>query len=566
MSSKSAPRASSPVEVLLKLKERGARVSDEVIAGLGVCALSVCGMFVNMQLVIQYVISGPYGDASQAEVAANGEVIAATWFVTMLVAFAATVLIGVVARLPLVQTTSLGLSSVLVSLMGTASGLTYSNVLLLSFLGAVVFAVLMGVPQLRRLVLRAIPDPVRRALPAAAGLLIAYVALQLSGLVSVEASSLPAYGAATTLEAVSDDVSLSALVSWGDLSYSTDKYHPLLLIVAVSCVFALALYPVARRRRRHPFAFVLLVSTVVFFALYAAFVLYNWKSGRFSTDSVWARLWMGGGEDAQEFHVITGAILSNLSIGTIFSTGMDFSAYVSAGGNVALLVAGSVTTFVVMSLASSLSTVDSVLAATGVDDTGGSAAGKALACNALACVIAPVAGVSPLTVSPESYAGAEDRAKTPIASLVAALGYLVNAVVWVFPFFMATVTSYDITFNMVGHYGFVMQLLAQCGFAIADTVMVVVGLTMAARSLDLEWRKFSVASAFFGTVAGTFFTSNIALGVACGTLCYVLAEGSRKGSAVARLGEEKSAVRRIGVPTLVLAVLGAVLLVFWLLI
>ena len=85
---------------------------------------------------------------------------------------------------------------------------------------------------------------------------------------------------------------------------------PLLLIVAVSCVFALALYPVARRRRRHPFAFVLLVSTVVFFALYAAFVLYNWKSGRFSTDSVWARLWMGGGEDAQEFHVITGAILS----------------------------------------------------------------------------------------------------------------------------------------------------------------------------------------------------------------------------------------------------------------
>lgn len=561
MASRSDAGARSPLDAFFRLRERRARVSDEIIAGLGVCALSVCGMFVNMQLIVQRLVSGPYAEATQAQVAANGEVIAATWFVTMLVAFAASLLMGLVARLPLVQTTSLGLSSVLISLMGTATGLTYANVLLLSFVGALVYAVLMGVPAVRRVVLAAIPEPVRRALPAAAGLLIAFVALQLSGLVTVAGSEVPAYGTATVLESAPDTAALPALVGWGSLGFGSDKYHPLLLVTAVACVVALALFPVAKRRSRHPFGLILLAGTVVFLALYLGLVCYNAGTGRFSTDSLWARLWMGGGEDAMQFHLLSGAVMSNLSIGTLFSQGADFSAYVSAGGNVALLVLGSVATYVVMALSDALSTIEAVASA-GACERDGADAGRALACNALANVAAPVLGVSPIAISQESVAGVEDRGRTGLTAVVAALGYLVNAFVWLVPFFMVTVTSYDVTFNMVGHYGFVMQLLAQCGFAVADVVMVLVGATMAVSALGQEWRKYSVAAAFAATVGGTLFTSNIALGLACGTIAYVLAEATRRRAAVERLGEDPSALRRIGVPTLALCALSVLILAF----
>lgn len=545
----------------LGLKERKGKVSDEILSGLGVCSLSVCGMFVNLQLVGQYLISGPYGEATQAQVAANGEILAATWFISMVVAFLGSLLIGLVARLPFVQTTGLGLSSVLVSTLGVATGLTYYNVLFLSFVGAIVYAVLIGVPQLRKLVLGAIPAPVRTALPAAMGLLIAFIALQLSGLVSIEGSALSAYGTATVLENVSDSVSLSGLVSWGGFDHSVDKYHPLLLVSAVSCVVTVCVFLVAKRRSRHPYGCSLLVGTAVFLAAYLLLVCLNLSNGKFSADSLWARLWMAGGNDAMEFHLVTGAVFTNLSIGAIFSQGLDFSAYTSAGGNLVLLVIGFVVTYVLAALATGLSTMDAVAGSAKVlrDEN---ACGKALACNALANVIAPVLGASPLAIAPESYAGSEDRARSGLFSVVAAVGFLVNGIVMVVPFIFMTVSSYDVTFNMVGHYGFVMQLLTQCGFAIADIVMVLVGLNMSLRSLGIEWRRFSDSAAFVGVVAGTFFTSNIALGVACGTIAYLLAEVSRKKSALVKMGEETNPVKRVGVPAIVSAAIGIVALAF----
>ncbi len=548
---------------LLGMRERKAKTSDEIISGLSVCALSVCGMFVNMQLVLQYVISGPYAEATQAQVAANGEIIAALWFTSMMVAFAGSLLIGLIARLPLVQTTGLGLSSVLVSIMGVATGLTYANVLLLSFVGAIVYAALMGVPRVRELVLGAIPASVRMALPAAMGLLVAYVALQLSGLVTVNGSALAAYGAGTVLEDAADTVGVSRLLSWGDLSHTTDRYHPLLLVSAIACVVTIVAFVIGKRRSRRPYGFALVIGTVVFLVLYLGLVCYNFGNGRLSADSLWARLWMAGGDDAMEFHVITGAVFSNLSIGTIFSDGLDFSAFTAAGGNVALLFVGTIVTYVVACLASSLATLDAV-AASGKVLSDERATGMALACNAGTNVLAPVLGASPVTIAPESYAGSEDRGRSGLSSVVCAIGFLVNAFVWVVPFFFATVTSYDVTFNMVGHYGFVMQLFTHTGFAVADVVMMLVGLNMALRSLGagMDWRRFSDAAAFLATVAGTFFASNIAVGVSVGTIGYLLAELSRKKAAVAKFGEETNAVRRVGVGTIVLGALGMVVLAF----
>lgn len=268
-----------------RYKERGSRLSDEIIAGLGMCALAVCGMFINMQLIANLSVTA-YADSSQAEVAANGEVYAQIWFVSMIVAFVGTMLIRLVARLPLVQTTSLGLSSVLISIIGSTSGLTYYNVLVLSFFSAIVYTVLVSVPPIKKFIFQAIPAPVRKALPAAAGLLIAYVALQLSGLVTVTDSAISVYGVGSVMEGVSDSVSLSSFIGWPGFNYTTDNYHPTLLLNAIAMVLAAGTFFIAKRRTRHPFTWALLVGTVFFLASSILTVCVNWDRLSFSLDSL----------------------------------------------------------------------------------------------------------------------------------------------------------------------------------------------------------------------------------------------------------------------------------------
>ena len=549
-----------PLQKYFRFRERGARLSDEIWSGLGMCILSVVGMFINMQLIAQLSISGSYGESAQAQVAANGEVYASIWFFTMLVAFVATLVMGLIAKLPIAQASSLGFSSVLVSLLGTATGLTYANVLVLCIFGSLGYLVLVSVPPIREFLKEGMPRAVRNALPAAAGLLVAFVAIQLSGLVSVHASDIVAYGPGTVLQDVSDNVSLFNVVGWDSFTYANDKYNPQLLLNAVAMALAIVVFLIAKRRSRHPFGTALGISTLVFLVACVLLVCVNWKSLKFSLDSLWARLWLVGAEDAIQFHL--GTILSSFSFGQVISEGMDFSEYVSNGGNVVLLALGSVMTFATMALADAVAISDAVCASSRSIDPAGPEVHRALAVNAVTNVVAPLFGVSPVALDKSSYAASEDRGRTGLAAVVCAIGFLVNAFVWVVPFFFATICSYDITFNMVGHYGFVMQLLCQCGFSVADVVMALVGLNMALRSFDVDWRKFSVSAAFIATVAGTLFSSNIAMGAACGTLAYSIAEASRKRDALRRMGEEESAIKRLGIPTLVLCAVSVLVIAF----
>ncbi|MCH3956005.1 MAG: hypothetical protein LKI67_01980 [Olsenella sp.] len=551
------------LQTYFRFQERGARLSDEIWSGLGMCVLSVVGMFINMQLIAQLSISGSYGESTQAQIAANGETYASIWFFTMLIAFAATLAMGLIAKLPVAQASSLGFSSVLISLIGTATGLTYANVLVLCMFGSLAYVLLVSIPAVRGFLKAGVPDSVRSALPAAAGLLVAFVAVQLSGFVTVQGSGIVAYGPGTILPNISSNVSLFSIVGWGSFGSATDKYNPQLLLNAIAMVIVLVTFLVAKRRSRHPFTMALLVGTVFFLVACVLLVCINWKNFKFSLDSLWARLWMVGAEDAVQYHL--GAILASFSFGKVISEGMDFSGFVSGGGNVILLALGSVVTFATMALADAVATTEVVCASAVALDARRPEMQKALVVNAATNVVAPFFGVSPIALDKSSYAGSEDRGRTGFSAVVCAIGFLVSAFVWVIPFFFSTVNSYDITFNMVGHYGFVMQLLCQCGFSVADMMMVLVGLNMALRSLSQNWRKFSVSAAFVATVAGTLFTTNIAVGTACGIVSYVTAEASRKRQAVIKMGEEADVVKRIGMPTLILCAVSIVVIAFGLL-
>ncbi len=509
--------------------DRGGKLSSEITGGIAIFLLAICGVFINMQLIAKLSLSGSYADASIAQVASNGEVYASTYFKSLLIAFIGSMLIGLLARLPLVQVTSLGLSTVMISLTGVGNGLTYYNLLLISFVSAIVFTVLMAVPVVRSGIMAAIPTSIQKALPAATGLLFAYIAVQLSGIISVNGSMISIYGIGEELDVVSDQVMLSGLINISHFSYGTDQYHPLMLISFLLSLASFVIYLVYRRYTKRPYLYTVLTSTGLFLILSTLLVAVNWKNGKMSMESMWGRLWMIGSEDAMHTHI--GSVIKTISIGKIFSEGMDFSAYTAEGGNVLVLMLIGVLTFLFMNLFDTKATVDATVAGCQMDlvenpikETGSydRTIGMTYVGQGIMNIVAPLLGAGPVAIGKESYAGAKDGAKSGIASIVAGIGFMLSMFVWLIPALLVTVTSYDIVFNMYGHHGKVMQLLAECSFGIANAVMVIVGLSMAKHGFSFDRTKTQEYVLAVTLIGATFLFSNLALGVASAMVVSVL--------------------------------------------
>lgn len=517
-------------------KERGGSLKSEIGAGLTMLFLATCGIFINMQLFTQLRLGG--------NLSTNGEILAQNWFLSMLFACIGSLLMGLVARMPLIQAGGMGLSMLLLSMFGSMEGLTYYNLLFVCFIASIVYTLLNVLPGVRNFFWKMIPRPVRKALPAAVGLLMAWIALQLTGLFSADGSRIAAYGAGVQLPSMSDSAALFHTISLPEYNYANDRYHPLLLVTAVSVVFTLILFCILRQRARKPVLGSLLGGTGCFFALYMLFVCYDFKTGNFIPESLFGRLWMAGGEDAMFYHL--DVTLRSISFGRIFAKGMDFTAFLDAGGNMAHLFAVGILNYVLISTLSN----DAVLK-TAAEDIGDEALSEdrsralVYACNGLVNMAAPMFGCGPLLVGEASVAGTEDGAKSGLSAMVAAIGFGISAVVMIIPALFATSYTYELEFNMYGHYGKVFEYFCRCGFAVADMVMVFVGLHMATRSLNIDWTNSVYTASFFATVMGTIFTSSIAVGTAMGVLVCVLMEATRKKSE--RMIDEEKLVK---IPTL----------------
>lgn len=537
-------------------KDRGGTLGGEISAGLGMLFLAVCGLFVNMQLIAKLSISGAYESANTQQIAVNGEYYAQTWFLSMIIAFAGSLLIGLVARLPLIQVSGLGVSTVLVSMIGIETGLNYYNLLFVCFVSSIVYTLLMVLPGVRQFLFQALPKPVRKALPAASGLLMAWIAIQLTGIVNLSGSNISIYGAGTNGLVSSESVLLSGGVALNQYSYTTDKYHPLLLIGTISVVATIILFLLVRQRLKHP-CFVSLMGGTGFFLAVSIFnVCFDLNTRKFNLDSLWGRLWMVGSEDAMQTHL--SAMLRSFSFTRVLTKGSDFSAYTEAGGNVILLFAVGILTFLLLNMYESQAVLQVVSKDTGVFDAGEDKdIQKAMICNAVVNIAAPLIGTTPVTIGKASVAAGKDGAKSGLASVVASAGFFVSIFVWIIPFLFATAFSYNITFNLYGHYGTVMQLMSETGFVVADAMMAIIGVSMAASCMEKGWDSFSDAASFAVTVAGTFFLSNLAAGAALGTAAYTLVILTEKK----KEGRKCSLLERVGIPQLVWCGVSVILLV-----
>jgi len=170
------------MEKFFRLKEHGTDVRTEFVAGLTTFMAMAYILMVNANM-----FADPYGIGG-VEGQLLGVSYGAIYIATAISAIVGTVLIGLLANLPLAQASGMGLNAYFVYTLCLTLGLTYANALVLVLLDGVIFIVL-TVTGLRKKIFDAIPHTVRVAIPAGIGLFIAFLGLQNAGLVIKDSST-----------------------------------------------------------------------------------------------------------------------------------------------------------------------------------------------------------------------------------------------------------------------------------------------------------------------------------------------------------------------------------------
>ncbi|MBS1473715.1 MAG: NCS2 family permease, partial [Massilimaliae sp.] len=156
------------VEKFFKLKDHGTTVRTEILAGLTTFFAMVYILMVNSGM-----FADPFGDGTNVLGVSYG----AIYIATAISAVIGTLLIGLLANLPLAQASGMGLNALFVYTVCVGFGLTYANALVLVLIDGIVFIILTAT-GLRKKIFTAIPQAVRIAIPAGIGLFIAFLGLQ----------------------------------------------------------------------------------------------------------------------------------------------------------------------------------------------------------------------------------------------------------------------------------------------------------------------------------------------------------------------------------------------------
>lgn len=441
------------MEKLFKLSERGTTVRTEIAAGL------------TTFMAMAYILMVNPGMFSQLEGISYG----AAYIATAIPAIVGTVLMGLLANLPLAQAPGMGLNAFFVYTVCMGLGFTYANALVFVLADGLLF-VLFTVTGLRKLIFEAIPQAVKVAVPAGIGLFIAFLGLQNAGLV------------------INDPATCVGLASFNLLGGATlASIMPMLITIAA--VIAIAV--LSKRGVKGAILYSILGATVVyylFFAIVDRSVLEAALSG--STLNPLSAF----GSFFRE------------SFGKVFTEGFDFSTYLSAEGHSAGgMVIAFATTALAFCMVDMFDTMGTLYGAcrgggllvkdakTGKDEVPNM--NKAMLADALATCTGAICGTSTVTTFVESSSGVAAGGKTGLASMVTAGLFFIAL-------FLSPIAA----------------LIPACAYAAA---LIYVGILMMGCVKDISWEDPAVALPSFLTITMMPFTYNISYGIAFGLISYI---------------------------------------------
>lgn len=434
------------MEKFFKLKENGTTVKTELLAGL------------TTFMAMAYILMVNAGMFSDLGVVSYG----AIYIATAISAVVGTILIGLLANLPLAQASGMGLNAFFVYTVCFGLGLSYANALVLVLLDGIIFIIL-TLTGLRKVIFDAIPKAVKTAIPAGIGLFIAFIGLQNAKLV------VPSESTGVTLASFN----LLGSATWGSIM-------PMLVtIVAVLVIAALAY-----KKVRGAVLWGMLGGGVLYYLL--GFTVPGFYDGFAQTLS------FNPFTSFKEF--------GTQAFGKVFTEGFNFSAYIADHGtaSLVLVIVTTALAFCMVDMFDTLGTLYGACARGNMLTKEGEVPrmNKAMLADALATTTGAICGTSTVTTFVESSAGIGEGGRTGLTSMFTALFFIVAM-------FLSPVAA----------------LIPGCATAAA---LIYVGVLMMSCVKDIDWMDPAIAVPAFLTLAMMPFTYNISYGIAFGLISYVL--------------------------------------------
>ena len=432
-----------------KVKEHGSTVRTEIMAG------------VTTFMAMAYILMVNAGMFASLGTVSYG----AIYIATAISAVIGTVLIGLLANLPLAQASGMGLNAFFVYTVCFTFGLSYANGLVLVLVDGIVF-VLLTVTGLRKMIFDAIPAAVKTAISAGIGLFIAFIGMQNSGIV------------------VDDGATLVNLSSFNVFSGTATWATIFPMLVTIIAVFAIG--AMSKKKVKGAVLWGMLGGAVLYYVIglitvpdfYATAVAPNLSSDFF-----------GAFKD-----------FGTQAFGKVFTEGFDFSPYIAEHGmsNFIIMFLTTMLAFCMVDMFDTLGTLYGACARGNMLLPNGEVPNmdKAMLADAIATTTGAICGTSTVTTFVESSAGVAEGGRTGLAAMATAALFFIAM-------FLSPIASLIPT-------------------AATAAALIYVGVLMINCVKDLDWMDPSVALPSFLTMAMMPFTYNISYGIAFGLISYVL--------------------------------------------
>ena len=434
-----------------QLKKKGTNLKTEVMAGLTTFMAMVYILMVNAGMFAELGVVS-YG---------------AMYIVTALSAIIGTVLIGLLSGLPLAQAPGMGLNAFFVYTMCFTFKFSYANTLVFILLDGLVFVAL-TVTGLRKKIFGAIPETIKKAIPAGIGLFIAFIGLQNAKLVVPSAST---------------------GVTMGSMNLLADHTWASLVPLFVVALGVIAIAAMSKKNVKGAILLGILGSAVLYYAMIGLGAAF----GDASSKAVFEGVKMSNPFDAfKDF--------GTQAFGKVFTEGFNFAPYIESNGvaNFILMLITSALAFCLVDMFDTLGTLYGACKSGNLLDEKGDVPNlnNAMLADAVATTAGAILGTSTVTTFVESSAGCAAGGKTALTSYVVAILFAIAM-------FLSPIA----------------QLIPSCATA---TALIYVGVLMMNNVRDIEWSDPAVALPAFLTIAMMPFTYNISFGIGFGLLSYVI--------------------------------------------
>lgn len=435
------------MEKFFKVKEHGSTVKTEVLAGITTFMAMAYILMVNANMF-----------SALGVVSYN-----AIYIATAISAVVGTFLMAFLANLPLGLASGMGLNAFFVYTVCFTFGLSYANALVLVLFDGIIFVIL-TITGIRAKLFEAIPECVRKAIPAGIGLFIAFLGLQDAGIIVADSTTcvnLTSFnvfnGNATWATVMPKLVTIAALIIIAVLSYKKVKGSVLWGILGGTGLYYLLGFTVS--------------------GFYDGFAE-NMSFNPFTAFGEWG---------SQAFF-------------KVFTEGFDFSHYLAShsAADLVILMITTALAFCLVDMFDTLGTLYGACARGNMLTKDGQVPNfeKAMLSDAVATLAGSVCGTSTVTTFVESSAGVAEGGRTGLSAFTT--GVL---------FFIAM---------------FLSPVAALIPTSATSAALIYVGVLMMGGVTEINWHDPAASVPSFMTLAIMPFAYNISYGIAFGLITYVL--------------------------------------------